>query len=400
MQKRSQAVIRLLTVFAFVMALLPGIAVAQSEPQDIVAIAAGNPDFSTLVSLVQEAGLVEALQVGSALGDVTVFAPTNAAFAKVPQEVLDALLADKALLTAVLTYHVVPGKVMSTDLSDGLTATTAQGEDVTFKVADGKVAVNDANVVAADIAASNGVIHVIDSVLVPQAVADALAAQTAATPEATAEVVAAATPEATAEAAPTTDIVDTAVAAGSFMKLLAAAEAAGLVDALKGEGPLTVFAPTDEAFAAIPEGTMAALMSDPTGDLKNILLYHVVSGAVLSSDLADGATADTLQGAPVTFKVGDGKVAVNDANVVTPDIKTSNGVIHVIDKVLMPPAPAAAAPAAPEAASAAADSAASEAPTTLPVTGGESNTVLAVALGALIVLALAGATFVSRRPMA
>ena len=390
MHKQIHVVIRALLAMAFALALLPGVVAAQSEPQDIVAIAAGNADFSTLVSLVQEAGLVEALQAGSALGDVTVFAPTNDAFAKVPKEVVDALLADKALLTSVLTYHVVPGKVMSTDLSDGLQAKTAQGEELTFKIADGKVAVNDANVVTADIAASNGVIHVIDSVLVPQSVLDALAAGAEATPEAMADAPAA--PEAAAAEMPTTDIVDTAAAAGSFNRLLAAAEAAGLVDALKGEGPLTVFAPTDEAFAAIPEGTLAALLSDPTGDLKDILLYHVVPGAVMSSDLTDGGSANTLQGAPVTFTVGDGKVAVNDANVVTPDIKTSNGVIHVIDKVLLPPAPAATAAPAP--------AAASDAPTTLPVTGGESNTWLVLVLGGVIVLALTGFALVSRRRMA
>ncbi|MBK8046916.1 MAG: fasciclin domain-containing protein [Anaerolineales bacterium] len=390
MHKQNHVVIRALLAVAFVLALLPGVVAAQSEPQDIVAIAAGNADFSTLVSLVQEAGLVEALQAGSALGDVTVFAPTNDAFAKVPKEVVDALLADKALLTAVLTYHVVPGKVMSTDLSDGMQAKTAQGEELAVKIADGKVAVNDANVVAADIAASNGVIHVIDSVLVPQSVLDALAASAEATPEAMAD--ASAAPEAAAAEMPATDIVDTAAAAGSFNRLLAAAEAAGLVDALKGEGPLTVFAPTDEAFAAIPEGTLAALLSDPTGDLKDILLYHVVPGAVMSSDLSDGASADTLQGAPVTFTVGDGKVAVNDANVVTPDIKTSNGVIHVIDKVLLRPAPAATeAPAMV---------AASDAPTTMPVTGGESNTWLVLVLGGVIVLALTGFALVSRRRMA
>ena len=390
MHKQIHVVIRALLAMAFALALLPGVVAAQSEPQDIVAIAAGNADFSTLVSLVQEAGLVEALQAGSALGDVTVFAPTNDAFAKVPKEVVDALLADKALLTSVLTYHVVPGKVMSTDLSDGLQAKTAQGEELTFKIADGKVAVNDANVVTADIAASNGVIHVIDSVLVPQSVLDALAAGAEATPEAMADAPAA--PEAAAAEMPTTDIVDTAAAAGSFNRLLAAAEAAGLVDALKGEGPLTVFAPTDEAFAAIPEGTLAALLSDPTGDLKDILLYHVVPGAVMSSDLTDGGSANTLQGAPVTFTVGDGKVAVNDANVVTPDIKTSNGVIHVIDKVLLPPAPAATA--------APASAAASDAPTTLPVTGGEANTWLVLVLGGVIVLALTGFALVSRRRMA
>ncbi len=133
------------------------------------------------------------------------------------------------------------------------------------------------------------------------------------------------------------DIVDTAVAAGNFTTLVAAIEAAGLVDTLKGEGPFTVFAPTDEAFAALPAGTVDALLADPTGDLTQILLYHVVPGKVMAADLSDGLTADTAQGAPVTFTIDGDSVKVNDANVVAADIEASNGVIHVIDAVIMPP---------------------------------------------------------------
>ncbi|MGR3323568.1 MAG: fasciclin domain-containing protein [Pseudooceanicola sp.] len=134
------------------------------------------------------------------------------------------------------------------------------------------------------------------------------------------------------------DIVDTAQDAGSFSTLLAAAEAAGLVETLKGEGPLTVFAPTDEAFAALPEGTVESLLEPENKDkLAQILTYHVVSGSVMSGDLSDGMTAATVEGGEITVALGDG-VMVNDANVVTPDIEASNGVIHVIDKVLMPDA--------------------------------------------------------------
>lgn len=132
------------------------------------------------------------------------------------------------------------------------------------------------------------------------------------------------------------DIVDTAVEAGSFTTLVAALEAAGLVETLKGEGPFTVFAPTDEAFAALPEGTVDSLLEPENQDqLVSILTYHVVPGEVMSGDLSDGMTAETVQGQEVTISVGDG-VMVNGADVVTADIEASNGVIHVIDEVILP----------------------------------------------------------------
>ena len=130
------------------------------------------------------------------------------------------------------------------------------------------------------------------------------------------------------------DIVDTAAAAGSFNTLLAAATAAGLVDTLKGDGPFTVFAPTDDAFAALPEGTVEALLADPEA-LAGILTYHVVPGAVMSTDLVDDMKAGTVTGAEITIDLDDG-VMVNDATVVAADVEASNGVIHVIDKVILP----------------------------------------------------------------
>jgi len=133
------------------------------------------------------------------------------------------------------------------------------------------------------------------------------------------------------------DIVDTAVAAGDFTTLVTAVQAAGLVDTLKGEGPFTVFAPTDAAFAALPEGTVETLLKPENKDqLVSILTYHVVPGAVKSSDLTEGMTAATVQGGEVTFTL-DGGAKVNDANINAADIAASNGVIHVIDAVIMPP---------------------------------------------------------------
>jgi uncharacterized surface protein with fasciclin (FAS1) repeats len=133
------------------------------------------------------------------------------------------------------------------------------------------------------------------------------------------------------------DIVDTAVGAGSFTTLVAAVQAAGLVDTLKGEGPFTVFAPTDDAFAALPEGTVENLLLPENRDtLVSILTYHVVAGKVMSGDLSNNMEAATVQGAPVTIMT-EGGVTVNGANVVTADIEASNGVIHVIDAVILPP---------------------------------------------------------------
>jgi uncharacterized surface protein with fasciclin (FAS1) repeats len=132
------------------------------------------------------------------------------------------------------------------------------------------------------------------------------------------------------------DIVDIAVGAGTFNTLVAAVQAAGLVDTLKGDGPFTVFAPTDDAFAALPEGTVEALLNDiPT--LTQILTYHVVSGAVMSTDLSDGMAATTVNGADITISLTDGVQLNDSANVIQADIVASNGVIHVIDAVILPP---------------------------------------------------------------
>ena len=133
------------------------------------------------------------------------------------------------------------------------------------------------------------------------------------------------------------DIVATATEAGSFSTLLTAATAAGLVETLQGEGPFTVFAPTDEAFAALPEGTLDSLLADPEA-LKQVLLYHVVSGEVTADQVVGLTSADSVEGSPIAIAVRDGSVFLNDtAEVVTTDVMASNGVIHVIDSVILPP---------------------------------------------------------------
>ncbi len=133
------------------------------------------------------------------------------------------------------------------------------------------------------------------------------------------------------------DIVDTAVADGRFTTLVAAVTAAELVDTLKGEGPFTVFAPTDDAFAALPEGTVESLLLPENKQaLTDILLYHVVSGKVMAADVVNLESATTVLGKDVAIKVDGGKVYINDAEVIITDIETSNGVIHVVDSVLLP----------------------------------------------------------------
>jgi uncharacterized surface protein with fasciclin (FAS1) repeats len=168
------------------------------------------------------------------------------------------------------------------------------------------VFINDAQVIIADIMADNGVVHVIDAVLVPEL-----------------------NPE------PTT-VVDIIVNSANHNTLEAAVIAAGLADDLSGAGPFTVFAPTDAAFAALPAGVLDALLADPTGDLAQVLLYHVVSGEALSSSLSNGQTITTLQGQDVTVSITGGDVFINNAQVILADIMADNGVVHVIDAVLTP----------------------------------------------------------------
>ena len=138
--------------------------------------------------------------------------------------------------------------------------------------------------------------------------------------------------------AATADIVDTAVAAGEFTTVAKALQAAGLVDTLKGPGPFTVFAPTDAAFAKLPAGTRGHTAQGPEkGELTRILTYHVVPGKVMAADITDGMTAKTVEGDTIKFTIKDGNVYVNGAQVTTADVPASNGVIHVIDGVLIPP---------------------------------------------------------------
>ena len=187
------------------------------------------------------------------------------------------------------------------------------------------------------------------ALLVPALAIAIAACSTAASPSAAPTGASTPSPASTTAAAPSSmpsasaaamakDIVETATEAGSFKTLLTAVKAAGLVETLQGKGPFTVFAPTDAAFAALPAGTLDGLLKDPAA-LKKVLLYHVVSGAVTADKVVGLTSATSVEGSPIAIAVKDGSVYLNgSAKVVTPDVSASNGVIHVIDKVLLPPA--------------------------------------------------------------
>lgn len=267
----------------------------------VVDVIVNSPDHTILETAVIEAGLVGAL---SGAGPFTVFAPTDAAFALLPAGTIEALLADPTgLLTDILLYHVVQAYALSSGLSDGMMLTTMLGQDVTVEI-NGGVFINGAQVIVADIETPNGVVHVIDAVLLPEF--------------------------------ETNTVVDVIINSDDHTILEEAVIAAGLVETLQGPGPFTVFAPTDAAFANLPPAVLEAALNDPQGLLTEILFYHVVNDIALSGDLFDGQEIVTLNGLSITVAIIDGDVYINDALVTVADIITDNGVVHVIDAVLVP----------------------------------------------------------------
>ena len=279
--------------------------------------------FTTLLAAIEAAELDDAL---AGEGPFTVFAPTNAAFDLLPEGALDDLLlpANQDLLIDIITFHAYDGNLRASDVIalSGTAATMLNGKDLRIDFIDDSVILSfegnrEALVIETDILATNGVIHVIDAVLNPE---DA-----------------------------TSDIVQTAVDNG-FDTLVAAVTAADLVDELQGPGPLTVFAPTDDAFDLLPEGTLEDLLLPANqGDLIDLLLYHVFDGSVLAADAIalDGMNVGMLNGADMSIDVVGGDVVLNfggdrEATVTITNVLCSNGTIHVIDAVLDPgdaPAP-------------------------------------------------------------
>ena len=271
---------------------------------DIPTIASGTGVHTALVAALSKADLVTTLQGD---GPFTVFAPTDQAFTDAGID-LDSFTTDEeiAALANILLYHVYSGAVNAADVTDGLTVTMVNGDDASFTVADGTVMVGDATVTAADVIASNGVIHVIDKVLMPPV-----------------ELV---------------DIPSIAVGTGVHDSLVAALTKANLVTTLQGDGPFTVFAPTDQAFTDAGIDLDSFTTDEEIATLADILLFHVYSGAVNAADVTDGLTVTMVNGDDASFTVADGTVMVGDATVTIADVMASNGVVHVIDKVLMPPA--------------------------------------------------------------
>lgn len=280
------------------------VSTANAADKDIVTTAVEAGSFKTLAAALKAGGLVETLQ---GKGPFTVFAPTDEAFAKLPAGTVETLLKpeNKAQLVSVLTYHVVAGKVAAAQVVKVNAAATVNGQRVNIKVDESKVQVDQATVVKADIHCSNGIIHVVDHVLLPSG----------------------------------DNIPATADKAGTFKTLLAAAKAAGLVEVLAGDKPLTVFAPTDEAFAKLPAGTVESLLKAENKDkLAAILKFHVVPGRVFSNEVLSQKQLQTVQGGILTAAMENGAATINGAALVATDIDASNGVIHVIDSVMLPPA--------------------------------------------------------------
>ena len=278
---------------------------------NIVQVAQGNPDFSILVEAVVAADLGATL---SGPGPFTVFAPTNTAFAALLTELgltKAQLLANKPLLTSVLTYHVLPARVFKAGIPFGEHITTVQGGFFKIEEVSSAVVITDArnrksNIVATDIRANNGIIHAIDKVLLPG----------------------------------DKNIVQTASALPDFSILVEAVVAANLGSTLSGAGPFTVFAPTNTAFAALLTelGISKAALLANTALLTKVLTYHVVPGVVLKAEVPVGAPITTVEGE--TFSVS-AALAITDkrarvSNITATDVLTSNGVIHVIDKVILP----------------------------------------------------------------
>ena len=302
--------------------LMPPPDAEEAPSLDIVETARAADGFDTLVAALEASGLDAVLSDPD--GTFTVFAPTDDAFAALGEETIEALLADTDTLSDILLYHVIDGQAV-----DAMTATslagesvaTANGASVSLSLRDGALFIDESRVVATDIAASNGIIHVIDAVLTPPA-------------EPTDPV------EPPPAETPTGTVFDIAREAG-FDTLVAALEATGLDSPLAHPRDFyTVFAPTDEAFAALGGETVDALLADPD-TLRDILLYHVLPGNVIpSSGLPDilGFDIQTGNGDFVRFDERDGSFFVNDSRIVTPDVQAVNGVVHVIDRVLLPPA--------------------------------------------------------------
>jgi uncharacterized surface protein with fasciclin (FAS1) repeats len=290
---------------------LSALIVGFAAGQNVVEVAQSLPEsFSTLVDVVVAADLAETLSTAE---NITVFAPVDDAFAALPSEVVANLLTAewKTHLQNVLTYHVVGSVVPSSAITDGLTATTLNGEDINITLpAEGGVLINgNANVVQADVVADNGLIHVIDAVLLPSWL--------------------------------TNTIVDRAIAVPELSTLVELVIQAQLVETLSSPGPFTVFAPDDAAFTQAlavlteREGVSVPLEVDL---VTTILTYHVVPGIYPAGAITDGLELTTVQGEKIVFGLSDAGATVNGEAIIATDVLANNGIVHVIGGVLVPEA--------------------------------------------------------------
>jgi uncharacterized surface protein with fasciclin (FAS1) repeats len=288
--------------------------------KNIVENVSNASNLTTLVTAVKAADLVETLQ---GPGPFTVFAPNNDAFKALPAGTVETLVKpeSKATLQDILKYHVVSGKYIISDLKDGQTLTTVQGQTLKVTKKDGKTMINNAEIETPDVLQSNGVAHVITKVLLPNSnptVGGAAMSKDL-------------------------DLVSNISNAPNLTTVVAAIKAADLVDALKGPGPFTAFGPDNTAFGKVPAATLTDLLKpENKATLQAVLQYHVVSGKYLVADLTNGQELTTLNGQKLTV-VKEGSVvklqsttAGNIATITTADVVQSNGVAHVIDTVLLP----------------------------------------------------------------
>lgn len=289
-----------LKIFLFSLIMFINLGIS-ANAQTVVDIIVNSDSHESLEAAVIAADLAGAL---AGEGPFTVFAPTDAAFAALGQATIDALFADATgALAEILKYHVVSGKVMAGDLSDGQIATMLDGTDTFISLFNNEAFINQAMISITDIDADNGVVHVIDAVITQP-----------------------------------TSIVDIVVNSPRHTSLEAAVIAADLAGALSAEGTLTLFAPTDAAFSALGTETIDALFADATGALAEILKYHVVGSTALSTDLTNGDVFTTLEGSDIEVTIDNNGVFINDAQVIFADYKAPNGVVHIIDAVITPPA--------------------------------------------------------------
>ena len=296
------------TIAAVAVALAPAIPAFaedhrdEAERRSLLGRAAGSGKAGSFVAAVVVADLVPLLRND---GNLTVLVPTDEAFAKLPAATRQALFSPGGTekLQAILKYHVLPGRVLAKQLAGESRPKSASGERWTVAANDRGIAINNATVVEADVLARNGVIHFIDTVLLP----------------------------------PAPDLLGLAEKAGNFKILLEALEAAGLDDTLRRDGPFTVFAPTDEAFGVLGKGTLATLLEKGNrGKLREILKYHVVAGRVTARDAVVAGEAKTLQGSAISASIKGGRLAIGPGVALATDLEASNGIIHVIDSVLVP----------------------------------------------------------------